>query len=180
MATKTFALDAAERLDSPEANAAYPSEIMTGGDAAKIMKAIGTMAQAQGMTAVARDAGAERESLYKALSGEGNPEFGTIMKVLGVLSLALPSMRSTPPPIPSITHPRGEGKVDVGAKLMTGGWSRFSPARAEDNGLAIAAAVMAACSASMTVASAVHMQGTISGMILMATHAPLKDVGNDD
>jgi len=138
------------------------------------------MAQARGMTAVARDAGAGWDSLYKALSGEGNPDFGTIMKVLGVLGLALPSMRSVPPPVQSITHARGEGKVDVGAKLMTCGWSRFSPARAQDNGVAIAAAVMAACSASMTVASAVHMQGTISCMILMATHAPLKDVGNDD
>jgi len=35
-------LDVAERLVSSEANAAYPSESMTGGDAAKIMQAIGT------------------------------------------------------------------------------------------------------------------------------------------
>lgn len=89
MATKTFTFDAAELLDTPEAQAAYLSEVMTGGDAAEIAQAIGTVARARGMTAVARDAGVGRESLYKALSGEGNPEFGTIMKVLGALGLGL-------------------------------------------------------------------------------------------
>jgi probable addiction module antidote protein len=89
MVTKTFAFDAAELLDSPEAQAAYLSEIMAGGDPAEIAQAIGTVARARGMTAVARDAGVGRESLYKALSGEGNPEFGTIMKVLRALGLGL-------------------------------------------------------------------------------------------
>jgi probable addiction module antidote protein len=89
MATKTFTFDAAELLDSPEAQAAYLSEIMESGDPAEIAQAIGTVARARGMTAVARDAGVGRESLYKALSGEGNPEFGTIMKVLGALGLGL-------------------------------------------------------------------------------------------
>jgi probable addiction module antidote protein len=89
MATKTFAFDAAELLDSPEAQAAYLSEIMEGGDPAEVARAIGTVARARGMTAVARDAGVGRESLYKALSGEGNPEFGTILRVLGALGLGL-------------------------------------------------------------------------------------------
>jgi probable addiction module antidote protein len=89
MVTKTFAFDAAELLDSPETQAAYLSEIMAGGSPAEIAQAIGTVARARGMTAVARDAGVGRESLYKALSGEGNPEFGTIMKVLGALGLGL-------------------------------------------------------------------------------------------
>jgi probable addiction module antidote protein len=89
MTTKTFTFDAAELLDSPEAQAAYLSEIMESGDPAEIAQAIGTVARARGMTAVARDAGVGRESLYKALSGEGNPEFGTIMKVLGALGLGL-------------------------------------------------------------------------------------------
>jgi probable addiction module antidote protein len=41
------------------------------------------------MAQVARDAGLGRESLYKALSPEGNPEFGTILKVLAALGLRL-------------------------------------------------------------------------------------------
>jgi probable addiction module antidote protein len=89
VATKTFAFDAAELLDSAEAQAAYLSEIMEGGDPSEIAQAIGTVARARGMTVVAREAGMGRESLYKALSGEGNPEFGTILKVLGALGLGL-------------------------------------------------------------------------------------------
>ena len=34
-----------------------------------------------------RHAGLERESLYKALSGEGNPSFATILKVTHALGL---------------------------------------------------------------------------------------------
>lgn len=89
MATKTFAFDAAELLDSPEAQAAYLSEIMEGGDPSEIAQAIGTVARARGMASIAREAGVGRESLYKALSGSGNPEFGTVLKVLGALGLGL-------------------------------------------------------------------------------------------
>jgi probable addiction module antidote protein len=41
------------------------------------------------MTQIARDAGLGRESLYKALSAGGNPEFGTILKVISALGLQL-------------------------------------------------------------------------------------------
>jgi len=41
------------------------------------------------MTEIAREAGLGRESLYKALSPEGNPEFATVMKVLRALGLSL-------------------------------------------------------------------------------------------
>jgi probable addiction module antidote protein len=54
-----------------------------------VAAAIGDVARARGMTAIAREAGVSRESLYKALSAEGNPEFATIMKVLKALQLRL-------------------------------------------------------------------------------------------
>ena len=41
------------------------------------------------MSQVAEDAGLSRESLYKALSGERNPDFTTILKVIGALGLKL-------------------------------------------------------------------------------------------
>jgi probable addiction module antidote protein len=41
------------------------------------------------MTQVARDTGLGRESLYKALSADGNPEFSTVLKVIAALSLKL-------------------------------------------------------------------------------------------
>ncbi len=53
------------------------------------MKALGTVARARNMTRLARDTGMSRTSLYKALSGEGRPEFGTIMKVAKALGLDL-------------------------------------------------------------------------------------------
>ncbi|WP_040153348.1 addiction module antidote protein [Photorhabdus akhurstii] len=60
-----------------------------GDDPAFIVRALGTIARARGMTQVAKDAGLSRESLYRALSGDGNPEFGTILKVVKALGLKL-------------------------------------------------------------------------------------------
>lgn len=59
------------------------------GDAAFIAKALGTIARAQGMAKVAKDAGVSRESLYKALSGERSPDFSTILKVTRALGVQL-------------------------------------------------------------------------------------------
>ena len=60
-----------------------------GDDAAFIAHALGVIARAKGMTQLARDTGLGRESLYKALSGEGNPSFATILKVMGALGVRL-------------------------------------------------------------------------------------------
>ena len=54
-----------------------------------IAHALGVIAKARGMTQLARDTGLSRESLYKALSGEGNPEFATVMKVVKALGFQL-------------------------------------------------------------------------------------------
>ena len=54
-----------------------------------VAAALGDIARASGMTAVARETGLGRESLYKALSPDGNPEFGTVLKVLRSLGLRL-------------------------------------------------------------------------------------------
>jgi len=60
-----------------------------GDDAAFIAKALGNIARAKGMSRLARDTGLGRESLYKALSGEGNPSFATILKVTHALGIKL-------------------------------------------------------------------------------------------
>lgn len=60
-----------------------------GDDAAFIAKALGDIARARSMTQLAKDTGLGRESLYKALSGEGNPSFGTILKVINAMGLQL-------------------------------------------------------------------------------------------
>ena len=51
--------------------------------------ALGVIARAKGMTQIAQAAGLGRESLYKALSPEGNPEFATVLKVMRALGLKL-------------------------------------------------------------------------------------------
>jgi probable addiction module antidote protein len=85
--TKPF--DAADYLDSAEAIAAYLEAAFEEEDAAFIAHALGTVARSKGMSEIARKTGLSRESLYKALSAEGNPEFATILKVLTALDLKL-------------------------------------------------------------------------------------------
>jgi len=87
--TKTRIWDPAEHLVTNEDMAAYLEAALQEGDPALIAAALGDIARAKGMSQIARDAGLGRESLYKALSPEGNPEFATIMKVVGALGLQL-------------------------------------------------------------------------------------------
>ncbi|KLP40821.1 addiction module antidote protein [Enterobacter ludwigii] len=93
MTEKFSTWDSAEYLKTEEDMAAYLDACIeeAGDDAAFIAKALGTIARARGMTQVARDAGVSRENLYRALSGSGNPEFGTILKVIKALGLRLHS-----------------------------------------------------------------------------------------
>ena len=87
--TKTRPYDAAEYLETPEDMAAYLEAALEDGDPTVVVKALGTIARARGMSQIARDTGLGRESLYKALSPEGNPEFATVMKVVRALGLKL-------------------------------------------------------------------------------------------
>ena len=88
-AIKTRVWDAAEHLKSDAEIAAYLNAAFEDGDPALIAAALGDIARAKGMTAVARSAGLGRESLYKALSPDGRPELATIMKVVQALGLKL-------------------------------------------------------------------------------------------
>ena len=68
---------------------AYLEAALDEGDPALIAAALGDLARAKGMTIVAADAGLGRESLYQALSPDGNPEFATVLKVMRALGLRL-------------------------------------------------------------------------------------------
>ena len=89
MRVKTHPFDPAAYLDSEEAIAAYMTEALDSNDPGFIADALGVIARARGMTQVARDAGLSRESLYRALSLDGNPELSTLLRVLAVLGLQL-------------------------------------------------------------------------------------------
>jgi probable addiction module antidote protein len=87
--TETRRWDAAEHLETEEDMAAYLEAALEDGDPALVAAALGDIARAKGMTQLARDTGLGRESLYKALSPEGNPEFSTVLKVVRALGLRL-------------------------------------------------------------------------------------------
>ena len=81
--------DVVEHLKTGEDMALYLEACLEDGDPALVTAALGDIARARGMSQVARDAGLSRESLYKSLSGEGNPEFATVMKVIKALGIEL-------------------------------------------------------------------------------------------
>lgn len=84
---KTMPFDPTEYLTTPRALAIYMSEALETGDSAYVMHALGVVARAKGMAEIARQTGLGRESLYKALREGGNPEFGTVIKVMQALGL---------------------------------------------------------------------------------------------
>lgn len=87
----TSRYDVAEHLRTPEEMAMYLDACIeeSDGDAAFIAKALGDIARAQGMAQVAEKSGLSRESLYKSLSGDRVPSFGTILKVMQALGVRL-------------------------------------------------------------------------------------------
>jgi probable addiction module antidote protein len=86
---KSKPFDASKYLDDDAAIAAYINEALLTFDLETITHAIGVAAKARGMSRIAEEAGLSRESLYKALSGDGNPQFETIVRVLNALGLQL-------------------------------------------------------------------------------------------
>ena len=89
--TRVTPYDVAEHLRTPEEMAAYLDAWLEEApdDAAGIAKALGDIARAKGMSQVAKDAGLSRESLYRALSADGNPSFATVLKVARALGVKL-------------------------------------------------------------------------------------------
>lgn len=87
--TKTMPWDTADHLETPEDIAAYLEAVFEDGDPELISHALGNVARAKGMTEIARSTGLGRQSLYKALSPNGRPEFATVLNVVRALGLKL-------------------------------------------------------------------------------------------
>lgn len=107
---KTRPWDPAEYLEDLDDVVAYLEAAFEDGDPRVITGALGDVARSRGMTAVAAQSGLGRESLYKALSRDGNPGFATVLSVLGALGLRLH---------PSAERPESDVSVEDGG----GGWS---------------------------------------------------------
>lgn len=82
-------LDIAELLDSDEVMAGYLSDIMASGDSTLIMSALGDIARAKGMSALSKETGLNRASLYKTFRAGTEPKLETVLKIMSALKLNL-------------------------------------------------------------------------------------------
>jgi probable addiction module antidote protein len=89
MAIRTTPVDVSEYIGTPDAQAEFIAAAFESGDRAHIGRAIGEVARARGMTAIAKDAGLSREALYRALSADGDPRLSTLLGVMKALGLHL-------------------------------------------------------------------------------------------
>jgi probable addiction module antidote protein len=95
--TKTEPFDAARYLTTAESQQELLNDALASGDARYVSHALGVIARARGMTAVAREAGVTREALYKALSENGDPRLTTLLGVARALGVTLTAHVETSP-----------------------------------------------------------------------------------
>jgi probable addiction module antidote protein len=100
MTIETTPFDVADYLDNSEATEAYLTEALATNDPALIAAALGDVARAKGMSSVASATGLSRESLYKSLSENGNPELATVLKVMGAVGFSLAAKHQAPAATP--------------------------------------------------------------------------------
>ncbi|WP_298955822.1 addiction module antidote protein [uncultured Methylobacterium sp.] len=89
MPLETSPWDIVDSLDTPERVALYLEAVLDDGDPALLTAALGDVARAHGMAAIAQETGLSREILYRTLSDKGNPQLTTLMAVLKALGLKL-------------------------------------------------------------------------------------------
>jgi probable addiction module antidote protein len=89
MAARLTKWDGSEFLRTDEDIAAYIEAVLEDGDPRVIAHALGNIARARGMTAIAREAGVTREALYHSLTETGDPRLSTVVGVMKALGLKL-------------------------------------------------------------------------------------------
>ena len=81
--------DMAEMLKTEEDVANYLTIVLEENDISEFTHALGVVARARGMSAVAEQSGLTREALYKALRPSSQPRFDTIHRVCNALGVRL-------------------------------------------------------------------------------------------
>lgn len=81
--------DITEFLETPDDIAAYLTVVLEEDDPEALIQALGDVSRARGMTEIAKAAGVNRESLYRALQPGSHPRFETIAKVCKALGVRL-------------------------------------------------------------------------------------------
>ena len=86
---KTYPWDPVKNIKTEKDVVAYLDAAFEDGDLALIAEVLGDIARSKGMAKIAKKTGLGRESLYKALSKDGNPEFMTVLRVVQALGYRL-------------------------------------------------------------------------------------------
>ncbi|MGE8058066.1 addiction module antidote protein [Pseudomonas sp. NPDC089547] len=89
MSEKLIPFDMAALLTSDEAICEYLSQVLSDGDTEEVIRALGHIVRARGMTQIAADSDLGREGLYNALSPSAKPRFDDVLKVIRALGFNL-------------------------------------------------------------------------------------------
>jgi probable addiction module antidote protein len=101
-----------ERLANPEIAKHYLNEALEE-SSESFLKALKIVAQAKQMAKVARNAGIQRETLYRSLSGQGNPTLDTLSSVLKAVGLRIfIGVEGVDEPAVPVAHSSSVGRED--------------------------------------------------------------------
>lgn len=89
MATADYEQGLLKRLQNPEYASEYLNEALREGSQEVFMLALRDVAKAKGITNAARESNLNRETMYRMLSENGNPNLSSLNKLLDTLGLAL-------------------------------------------------------------------------------------------
>jgi probable addiction module antidote protein len=89
MSLRLSEFDPSAYLDDDAVIAEYLTAALEDGNPDVFLTAVGSVAKARGMNAIAESAGLGRESLYKALAPGAKPRYDTVLKVLRSLGVKL-------------------------------------------------------------------------------------------
>ena len=90
------AFGAAKYRKNPKMIAKYLNDALATDDSVFATRAIGNLARAHGLGAIAEQADVDRAGLYRSLRGDMDPAFGTVLKVLKVLTALGIQLVATP------------------------------------------------------------------------------------
>ncbi len=85
----TTPFDASKYITEPEDVVDLLNDAFESGHAGYITNALGVAARSAGMTKLAAKTGVNRQALYTALGGNGNPTLETLLKVTSALGIRL-------------------------------------------------------------------------------------------
>lgn len=87
--SKVTEFDPSAYLDDDEVIAEYLTAALEDENPDVFLAAVGNIAKARGMSAIAQSAGLGRESLYKSMAPGAKPRYDTVLKVLHSLGVKL-------------------------------------------------------------------------------------------